>query len=99
MIFFELSWVYIVATLLINLLFKFAALLLWIMLRLANLSIIPTTVGNKASAAFLSSSLRNFLMALRTVLCWYLLRKRTASFLLILFNADLWFAIILNYTF
>jgi hypothetical protein len=80
---------YSAATCLVSLLFKFAALLEWIILRLANLSIILTTLGNKVSAAFLSSSVRNLLIALRVVLCWYLLRNLTASFLLILFNADL----------
>src|SRR5690606_41310834 len=60
---------YMAAILPIKLLLRLEALLLWMMFLLANLSIIPTTVGNRASAAFLSSSLRNFLIALRTVLC------------------------------
>lgn len=84
---------YSAATCFVSLLFKLAALLEWMIFLLAKRSIILTTLGNKASASFLFSSERNFLMALRVVLCWYLLRRRTASFLLILFNADLWFAI------
>ena len=68
-VFFVITTYYILATLPINLLFKLAALFLWMIFLLANLSIIPTTLGKSSSAAFLSSSLRSFLIALRTVLC------------------------------
>jgi len=60
---------YIAATCFVNLDFKLPALFWWIMLFLANLSNIAITLGNKASAAVLSSVARNTLTALRVVLC------------------------------
>ena len=48
-------------------LLRFAALLLWMMFFLANLSNIAATLGISASAASLSVVLRNALIALRVV--------------------------------
>ena len=69
--------------------FKFAALFLWITFLFANLSIMLNTEGiNLVASAFASTS-RSPRIALRVVLCWYLLRSLVASFDLIHFNADL----------
>lgn len=50
------------------------------MFRLASLSNMPATTGNKAVASVLSVNPRSLRTALRAVLCWYLLSTRFASF-------------------
>ncbi len=59
---------------LVNLDFKLDALLSWIIFFLANLSIIEITVDNFAEASALSVAKRIALIALRVVLCWYLIQ-------------------------
>jgi len=76
-------------TCLVNLDFKFEALLSWMMFFLANLSIIEITFDNLEEASDLSVANLNALMALRVVLCWYLFNTLFFSLLLILFRADL----------
>jgi len=57
------------ATCLVNLDFKFDALLSWIIFFLANLSIIEITLDNLLDASDLSVANLNALIALRVVLC------------------------------
>ena len=64
---------------------------------LANLSISDETSLSRASASGLEVVATSFLEAVRAVLCWYRLSTRFFSLDLILFSADLWFAISLFY--
>lgn len=59
------------------------------MLRFANLSNIEETFGNKAVTSALSVAKRNLFKKVRVVFAKYLLRKRFASFDLILLIEDL----------
>ena len=77
--------------------FKLEALLLWIMFFFESLSIRETTVGNILTASFFLVRSRNFLIALRVVLCWKRFKRRFLLFERIRFKADLWFAIIKIY--
>lgn len=83
------SYDYNFVTCLVNLDFKLAALLSWMIFFFANLSIIEITLANFAEASDLSVAIRNALIALRVVLCWYLFNTLLFSLLLILFKADL----------
>jgi len=67
----------------------FEALFLWITFFLARRSSIEITFDKSGVASALAVVLLNLLMALRVVFAWYLLRKRFAALLLILFNDDL----------
>ena len=62
------------------------------MLFLANLSIIEVTLRSSSSASFLSVVSFSLLTKVLVVLCWYLFLNCFAPFDLILFKADLWFA-------
>ena len=67
----------------------FEALFLWITFFLAKRSSIEITLDNKGAASALTVVLLNLLMAFLVVFAWYLLRKRFAALLLILFMDDL----------
>jgi hypothetical protein len=67
----------------------FEALFLWITFFLAKRSSIEITLDNKGAASALAVVLLNLLMAFLVVFAWYLLRKRFAALLLILFMDDL----------
>ena len=71
-----------------------AALFLWMIFFFASLSIMDVTVFNSSVASLLSVVCFNFLIKVRVVLCWYLFLNLLALLDLILFNADLWFAIL-----
>jgi len=67
----------------------FDALFLWITFFLAKRSSIEITVAKSGVASALVAVPRNFLIALRVVFAWYLLRRRFAAFALILLIDDL----------
>jgi hypothetical protein len=76
-------------TYLVNFDLLLEALFLWITFFLAKRSSIEITLVKSVEASALSVERRNFLIALRVVFAWYLLRKRLAAFDLILLIDDL----------
>ena len=73
--------------------FRLAALFLWIIERLAFLSINETIFGSCSVALSFSSRFLNSFTAFLIVLAKYLFLMRLVWSDLIRFNADLWFAI------
>jgi len=77
---------------------RLEALFLWIMFFFTNLSIIEETNTNREPASFLSVVSLSFWIAVRADLCWYLFLTVLSLLDLILFIADLWFAILFYFS-